>query len=278
MIFFPIIICFFEYVKKELHFINEGIYFERNIINFRNNRTLADADNQCDLNKFYESALSLADKLNDYNDGDGEITNIQNSIDSQIKNHKENNTLPNLNNADKKTKKLIYELQIEFEEVKKDLDNKRNNELATQLIQNKKIIKKDKNISVSKNDHFKQLKNYENVLLSDDDSFEDYNMEDYILEDYNLEDYYLEDYNLEDEKSKSYPRSRPDKYLIKRKLKSLTTKLLFILWSFIATTIAIYTTGFCIFGVRYIVSLHYLIKYAKKIHKYSSELRKPYRR
>ncbi|CAD2088357.1 fam-b protein [Plasmodium vinckei brucechwatti] len=255
MNFFPFIICFFEYAKKELHFINErSIYFERNIINFRNNRTLADADNQCDLNSFYESTLSLANKFNDCNDGDEEITNIRNAIDSQIKHHKENNTLPNLNNVDKKTKKIIYELQKEFEEVKKYLDNERNDELATQPIQNKKIIKKDKNIPVSKNEHFKQLENYENALVSDDDSFEDYdledyNMEDYVLEDYNLEDYYLEDYNLEDELSKNLPRSRPDRYLVKRKLKKLKIRFLFVLWSFVTTTFAIYMTGYWIFAV-----------------------------
>ncbi|VTZ70662.1 fam-b protein [Plasmodium chabaudi chabaudi] len=279
MNFFSIIICFFEYGKKELYYVNErSIYIGRNIINFRNNRTLADADNQFDLNNFYESTLILANQFNDCNDGDGEITKLRNDIDSHIKNHKENNTLPNLNNVDKKTKKLIYELQKEFEEVKKDLDNKRNGELETQPIQNKKIIKKDKNISVSKHERFKQWENYENALVSDDDSFEDYNlddynMEDYILEDYNLEDYYLEDYNLEDEKYKKSSSKYRERWLIKQELKKLKKKLLFVIWSFISTIFAIYVTGYWIFGVRFVPSVYYLIKFGRKILKYSSQLR-----
>ncbi|VEV54907.1 Plasmodium exported protein, unknown function, partial [Plasmodium vinckei vinckei] len=73
-VFFSIIICFFEYAKKELYFINERkIYLERNIINFKNNRILADAYKQFDLNNFYESTLNLANQFNDYNDDDEDI-------------------------------------------------------------------------------------------------------------------------------------------------------------------------------------------------------------
>ncbi|KEG03305.1 hypothetical protein YYE_02239 [Plasmodium vinckei vinckei] len=156
LVLFSIITCYFEYAKKELYFINERkIYLERNIINFKNNRILADSNNQFDLNNFYESTLSLANQFNDYNDGDGEITNVRNAIDSQIKKYKESNTLPNLNNVDNKTKRVIHELRKEFEEVKKEIDNKRNGELGIQLIQDKRIIKKDENILEAKYDNFK---------------------------------------------------------------------------------------------------------------------------
>ncbi|CAD2112704.1 Plasmodium exported protein, unknown function [Plasmodium vinckei petteri] len=118
---------------QELHFVNErSIYLGRDIIKFKNNRILANVDNQFDLNNFYESTFSFANQFNDYNYDEEEITNIRNAIDSHIKEHKENNTLPNLNNVDKKTKKLIYELQKELEYVKKEIDNIRNNELAIQ--------------------------------------------------------------------------------------------------------------------------------------------------
>ncbi|CAD2109190.1 fam-b protein [Plasmodium vinckei] len=91
-----------------------------------NNRILADADNRFYLNNFYESTLNLANQFSDYIDDDKEITNLRNNIDSHIKKDKESNISPNLNNVDEKTKNLIYELQKELEEVKKELDNKRN--------------------------------------------------------------------------------------------------------------------------------------------------------
>ncbi|SCL83026.1 Protein of unknown function (DUF2031), putative, partial [Plasmodium berghei] len=102
-----------------------------NVINFRNNRILAYADNEFDLNGFYQSTLNLASQLGDCVE-------------------------------DSKTKKIINELRKELEEVKKELDNKRNDELAIQPIENKKIIKKDGNSSVSEHEDFKQLENNKN--------------------------------------------------------------------------------------------------------------------
>ncbi|ETB57021.1 hypothetical protein YYC_04873 [Plasmodium yoelii 17X] len=173
-VFFSIIISLFEYAKNELYYVNErSICLERNITNFRNNRILADADNRFDLNDFYQSTLSLMNQFNDYIDDDKEITYLQNTIDSQIKMRKENNTLPDLNNLDKKTKKLIDELRKELEEVKKEIDNKSDGELAIQPIYDKRIIKKDENNYVSEYENFGQLENYENVLGSEYDNFED---------------------------------------------------------------------------------------------------------
>ncbi|SCL85915.1 fam-b protein [Plasmodium chabaudi adami] len=158
---------------QELYHVNErGIYLERNIIKSRNNRILVDVGNQFDLNDFYQSTLSLKNQLNGYNDDEKETPNLRNIIDSHVKNHKENNTLPNLNNVDKKTKKLIYEIRKELEETKKELDNKRNGELAIQLIQNKRITKKDENISALECKNFKQIKNEGNNLENEDYNFE----------------------------------------------------------------------------------------------------------
>ncbi|CAD2085930.1 fam-b protein [Plasmodium vinckei lentum] len=176
LVFFSIIICSFEYAENELHFVNErSTYLERDIIKLKNNRILADTDNQFDLNNFYGSALSLANQFSDYigDDNDEEMIRLRNIIDSNITKHKESNTLPNLNNVDKKTKKLIYELQKELEEAKKELDNIRNNELAIQPIQDKRIIKKDENIPVSEHESFKQLENSENILEIGNYNFED---------------------------------------------------------------------------------------------------------
>ncbi|CAD2105366.1 fam-b protein [Plasmodium vinckei petteri] len=127
-----IIICSFEYAKNasytlfyysfliylfyinfifllhvsEIYYVNErSIYLEMDVINFRNNRILTGVDGQFDLYDFYESILSPSNQFNGYNDDDEEIKNLQNIIDSHITKHKENNTLPNLNNVDKKTKK-----------------------------------------------------------------------------------------------------------------------------------------------------------------------------
>ncbi|CXI57250.1 fam-b protein [Plasmodium berghei] len=162
--FFSIIIIFFEYAKNELYFVNDrGMYLERNVINFRNSRILADADNQFDLNEFYESTLSLASQLGDFVEGNKEITHLRNIIDSHIKKHKENATLPNLNNLDKRTKKIIYKLQKELEEVKKELDNKSNSEIITKVIQDKIITKTDENNYVSEYEYFKQLKNVRKI-------------------------------------------------------------------------------------------------------------------
>ncbi|CDU17787.1 hypothetical protein YYC_04308 [Plasmodium yoelii 17X] len=166
-VFFSIVICSFEYAKNELYFANEReIYLERDLIKFRNNRTLSDADNQFDLGDIYQSTLSLVYQFNDCND-DEEITKLRNIIDSQIKNHKENNTLPNLNNVDNKTKKLIDKLQKELE-VKKEHGNKRNGKLAIQPIHDKKKVKKDENSFLSECKDFKQLKNNEIALSNRD--------------------------------------------------------------------------------------------------------------
>ncbi|SCL86087.1 cleft-like protein 1, partial [Plasmodium berghei] len=148
---------------QELYFVNDKeIYLGGNVINFRNNRILAYADNQFDLNEFYESTLSLASQLGDCVEGNKEIAHLRNIIDSHIKKHKGSKTSLDLKNVDSKTKKKINELRKELEEVKKELDNKRNDELAIQPIENKKIIKKDGNSSVSEHEDFKQLKNNEN--------------------------------------------------------------------------------------------------------------------
>ncbi|CAD2099535.1 Plasmodium exported protein, unknown function [Plasmodium vinckei] len=143
----------------ELYFINE-----RNIINFKNNRILADAGKEFDLNHFYESTLSLASQFSDYIDNDEKITNPRNIIDSRIKKHKGSNISPNLNNIDEKTKKLIYELQKELEKVKKELDNIKNDKIPIQPIQNKRMIIKGENISVSEHEDFSQLKNGGSLL------------------------------------------------------------------------------------------------------------------
>ncbi|CDU15841.1 hypothetical protein YYC_00080 [Plasmodium yoelii 17X] len=173
-VFFSIIICSFEYAKNELYFANDrGIYLERNVINFRNDRILADVDDQFDLNGFYKSTLSLASQLSDCTEGNKEIAHLQNIIDSYIKKHKESNTLPDLNNLDKKTKKLVNELRTELEKIKKELDNKMNGELAMQPIHDKRIIKKDENSSVSEHEDFEQLENEGNFLEIADDNFED---------------------------------------------------------------------------------------------------------
>ncbi|VTZ80393.1 fam-b protein [Plasmodium yoelii] len=173
-VFFSIIIYSFEYAKNELYFVNErDTCLERNITNFRNNRILADVNNQFNINDFHQSTLRRVSQFNDYNDDDDdeEMIFLRNIIDSQIKKHKENNTLPNLNNVDKKTKKLINGLLTEIEEVKKELDNKRNSEMAIQPIQDKRITKKDENNYVSEHENFKQLENYENNYVSEHENF-----------------------------------------------------------------------------------------------------------
>ncbi|VEV55374.1 Plasmodium exported protein, unknown function [Plasmodium vinckei vinckei] len=81
-------------------------------------KILSDADNQFDLNNFYQSTVSLANQFNAYND-DEEIINLRNIINSHVKNYKESNTTPNLNNLDGKTKKLIHKIQKELNEAKK---------------------------------------------------------------------------------------------------------------------------------------------------------------
>ncbi|VTZ80296.1 fam-b protein [Plasmodium yoelii] len=164
-VFFSIIICFFEYDKNEL-------CLERSIINFRNNRVLAYADNQFDLNDFYQSTLSLANQFNEYNDydynDDKEISFLRNTINSHIKKHKENNALPDLNNVDKRTRKLINELRAELEEVKKELDNKRNNEIVIRQ-KKKKITKKDKKNYASEDENSEESENEENSLETKND-------------------------------------------------------------------------------------------------------------
>ncbi|CXH20034.1 fam-b protein [Plasmodium berghei] len=162
-VIFSIIIFSFEYAKNELYFVNDrGIYLERNVINFRNNRILAYADNKFDLNEFYQSTLSLASQLGDCVEGNKEITHLRNIIDSHIKKHKGSSTSLDFKNVDNKTKKIINKLRKELEELKKQIADKTNGELAIQPILDKKIIKKDGNSSVSEHENFKQLENNEN--------------------------------------------------------------------------------------------------------------------
>ncbi|SBW38245.1 fam-b protein [Plasmodium berghei] len=162
-VLFSIVICSFEYAKNELYFVNDRrIYLERNVINFRNNRILAYADNQFDLNEFYESTLSLASQLGDCFEANKEIEHLRNIIDSHIKKHIESNTSLDFKNVDSKTKKIINELRKELEELKKQISDKTNGELAIQPIDDKIIIKKDENSSVSEHEDFKQLENNEN--------------------------------------------------------------------------------------------------------------------
>ncbi|CAD2098129.1 fam-b protein [Plasmodium vinckei] len=182
-VFFSIIICSFEYVQNELHYVNErSVSLERNIINFRNNRILAYADNQFDLYNFYQSTSSLANQFSDYNDADDEIAKLQNIIDSHIKKHRESNTTPNLNNADEETKKIIHELRKELEEAKKELDNISINELEIQPIHDKRKLKKDENMSVSEHENFKQSENYENMSVSEHENFKQSENYENILE------------------------------------------------------------------------------------------------
>ncbi|CXH16196.1 fam-b protein, partial [Plasmodium berghei] len=157
---------------QELYFVNDrGIYLERDVINFKNNKILADVDNQFDFNEFYESTLSLASQLGDCIEGNKEIAYLQSIIDSHIKKHKENNTLPDLNNVDKKTKKLIDQLRKELEEIKKELNNKRSSEVEIQPIKDKIITKKNKNNSVSEQEDFKQLENSENTKIASSNNY-----------------------------------------------------------------------------------------------------------
>ncbi|SCL83049.1 Plasmodium exported protein, unknown function, partial [Plasmodium chabaudi adami] len=262
----------------ELYFINDrNIYLERNIINFRNNRILTDADKQFDLNNFYQSTSSLANQFNDYNDDDDKITNLRNIINSHIRKHKENNTLPNLNNVDKKTKKLIYELQKELEETKKELDNIRNDELAIQLIHDKKIIKKYKSISVSKRENLKQLENEGNFLETEDDDFEDDDFEDDDFEDDDFEDDYFEDDYFEDDyfeadyneviSSKSY-----DKYVINRKLKKSKKKLIIKIMLMIIYFFGVIASGVLNFLVLIVPCVPFIFYNWRKINKYRSKL------
>ncbi|ETB56435.1 hypothetical protein YYC_05580 [Plasmodium yoelii 17X] len=174
-VLFSIVICSFEYAKNvisvsiELYFVNDrGMYLERNVTNFRNNRILADADNQFDLNEFYQSILSLVNQFNDCNDDNKEITSIRNVIDSHIKKHKESNISLNFKNLDSKTKKKINKFRTELEEVKKELDNKMNSELEMQSIYDEQIVNKDENSYVSEHQDLEKLKNdkYNEVILS----------------------------------------------------------------------------------------------------------------
>ncbi|SCL86423.1 fam-b protein [Plasmodium berghei] len=166
-VLFSIVICSFEYAQNELYFVNDkGICLERNVMNFRNNRILAYADNEFDLNEFYQSTLSLASQLGDCVEGNKEIAHLRNIIDSHIKKHKGSSTSLDLKNVDSKTKKIIDDLRTELEEVKREIDNKRNGELAIHSIDDKIIIKKDENSSVSEHEDFKQLENNENNKIA----------------------------------------------------------------------------------------------------------------
>ncbi|CAD2098378.1 fam-b protein [Plasmodium vinckei] len=168
-VFFSIIICSLDDSKNESYYVNErNIYLERNIINFRNNRVLADTDNQFDLYDFYQSTSNLANPLNDCNDDDKGNIYLRNIKDSHVKKHKESIALPNLNNEYEDTNMLIQEMRKELEETKKELDNIKNGKLAIQPIQDKRIITKYENNFVQEHPGFKQMENYGHILETKD--------------------------------------------------------------------------------------------------------------
>ncbi|CDU17350.1 fam-b protein [Plasmodium yoelii] len=217
-VFFSIIICSFEYAKNELYLVNERtICFERNIKIFRNNRTLADADNQFDLNEFYQSTLSLASQFNDCNDGNKEIAHLRNIIDSYIKKHKERSTILNLKNVDSKAKKLINKFRKELEELTKELDNEMNDELTIQPTHDKIIIKKDENSSVSEHEELKQLENYKNSSVSEHEEFK----------------------QLENDENNEIASSSNNKLKIRRKLKKEVIKCIVTCLTFIVIVCSI---------------------------------------
>ncbi|CAD2102583.1 fam-b protein [Plasmodium vinckei brucechwatti] len=168
-VFFSIIIGSFDYAKNESYYVNErNIYLERNIINFRNNRVLADADNEFDLYDFYQSSLNLAKPLNDCNDNDKGNIYLRNIRDPHVKKHKESIALPNLNNEYEDANLLIQEMRKELEETKKELDKIKNGKLAIQPIQDKIIIKEYENNSVQEHPDFKQMENYGHIMETED--------------------------------------------------------------------------------------------------------------
>ncbi|VTZ81099.1 fam-b protein [Plasmodium yoelii] len=158
-VFFSIIICFFEYAQNELYYINErNICFEMNVTNFRNNRILADGDNQFNLYEFYESTSSVENQFNDNDNDDEKTISIRNTIDLHVKKDKKSKKLLYLKNVNKKRKKLIHEHHKEIEETEKEIDNINNNKLAIEPIENNYVSEED----------FKQLENEGNIVVSED--------------------------------------------------------------------------------------------------------------
>ncbi|KEG05093.1 fam-b protein [Plasmodium vinckei vinckei] len=168
-VFLSIIICSLKHSKNESYNVNErNIYLERNIINFRNNRALADVDYQFDLNDFYESNSGFPNQLNGRNVDDKGNIYLRNIRDSHINNHNESTALPNLNNEYEDANMLLQEMRKELEETRKELDNIRNSKLAIQPIPDKRVIKKNENNSVQEYQGVKQMENYEHILETQD--------------------------------------------------------------------------------------------------------------
>ncbi|ETB63458.1 hypothetical protein YYC_00216 [Plasmodium yoelii 17X] len=221
MFFFQLLFVLLNIPKiRGLYFVNEGsIFLKNNITNFRNNRILVDADNQFDLNEFYQSILSVADQFDECNCNDKEIQYIRTIIDSQLKNHKANNTLPKLNNINKKTRKTINEIQKELEEVKKELDSKRDSEIGIQPIHDKVTIIKDENSYVSEQEDFKKLENSENILKTEDGKIIDNKLDD---KDNKLDD---KDNKLDDKDNKTTSINNYKEPKVKRRFKKIIKKL-----------------------------------------------------
>ncbi|EAA16091.1 fam-b protein [Plasmodium yoelii] len=162
-VLFSIIICSFEYGKNELYYVNERtICFERNIINFSNNRILADGDSQFNLHEFYESTSSVENQVNDHDNDDEKNISIRNTVDSHVKKNKKSKKSLYSKNVDKKRKNLIHGHHKEIEEIEeteKEIDNTNNNKLAIVPIENN---------SVSEEEDFEELENEGNIVVSED--------------------------------------------------------------------------------------------------------------
>ncbi|CDU16182.1 fam-b protein, partial [Plasmodium yoelii] len=148
---------------QELYYVNERtICFERNIINFSNNRILADGDSQFNLHEFYESTSSVENQVNDHDNDDEKNISIRNTVDSHVKKNKKSKKSLYSKNVDKKRKNLIHgdhkEIE-EIEETKKVVDNINNNKLAIAPIENN---------SLSEEEDFKELENEGNIVVSED--------------------------------------------------------------------------------------------------------------
>ncbi|SCL94588.1 Protein of unknown function (DUF2031), putative, partial [Plasmodium chabaudi adami] len=127
---------------------------QHNKIDSSSNNELA---NKATLESVKNKVLKF--ELIEYNVDDDLIMILRMTIKPYAKKHKENSTLPDLNKANIATKFLLREQQKQLEEMKKELDNLRNDELETKRVRDKRILKKDENNSVSEHKGFEKLKN-----------------------------------------------------------------------------------------------------------------------
>ncbi|CDU18229.1 hypothetical protein YYC_04758 [Plasmodium yoelii 17X] len=123
------------------------------------------------INDFYDSTLSILDKHDGGNCGEEEKIYTNKTIKLSPKDSKYIDILSELKDIENEVKECINEIASKLEISKKGNDDNGEYELSVESNVDKRIIKKDIHLLVSRIEDLKELKHSENILNVDNNYF-----------------------------------------------------------------------------------------------------------